>query len=96
MSMKIDAGPSAPGSVRLRNSSLQCISPDAVIDEATRESYFEVRIEVDPAVLDRLATDVEMTPGMPAEVFILTGEQSLFSYIAAPVTRSFRKAFREE
>jgi HlyD family type I secretion membrane fusion protein len=72
------------------------ISPDAMIDEATRESYFEVRIEIDPATLDRLAADVEMTPGMPAEVFIVTGEQSLFSYIAAPVTRSFRKAFREK
>jgi HlyD family type I secretion membrane fusion protein len=72
------------------------ISPDAMIDEATRESYYELRIEVDPATLDRLPADVEMTAGMPAEVFILTGEQSLFSYIAAPVTRSFRKAFREE
>jgi HlyD family type I secretion membrane fusion protein len=72
------------------------ISPDAMIDEATRESYFEVRIEIDPATLDRLAADVAMTPGMPAEVFIVTGEQSLFSYIAAPVTRSFRRAFREE
>jgi HlyD family secretion protein len=72
------------------------ISPDAMIDEATRESYFELRIEVDPATLDRLVADVDMTPGMPAEVFILTGEQSLFSYIAAPVTRSFRKAFREK
>jgi hypothetical protein len=37
-----------------------------------------------------------MMPGRPAEVYIATGEQTLFSYIAAPVTRSFRKAFREE
>lgn len=65
----------------------------AMIDEATRESFFEVRNEVDPAILDRLAADIEMTPGMPAEVFILTGEQS-FSYIAAPVTLSFRKEER--
>ena len=72
------------------------VSPDAMVDEATRESFYEVRIEIDPETLDRLAVDVEMTPGMPAEVFILTGEQSLFSYLAAPVTRSFRKAFREE
>lgn len=72
------------------------ISPDAMIDEQTREAYYQVRIEIDPAILARLAADVDMTPGMPAEVFILTGEQSLFSYIAAPVTRSFRKAFREE
>jgi HlyD family secretion protein len=72
------------------------ISPDAKVDEATRESYYEVRIEVDPATVERLAVSVEMTPGMPAEVFILTGEQSLFSYMAAPVTSSFRKAFREK
>jgi HlyD family type I secretion membrane fusion protein len=72
------------------------ISPDVKIDEGTRQAYYEVRIEVEPEMLDRLAADVEMTPGMPAEVFILTGEQSLFSYIAAPVARSFRKAFREE
>jgi HlyD family secretion protein len=31
------------------------ISPDAMIDEATRESYFELRIEVDPAMIGRLA-----------------------------------------
>jgi HlyD family secretion protein len=67
------------------------ISPDAKVDEATRETYYEVRIEVDPDMLERMATKVEMTPGMPAEVFILTGEQSLFSYMAAPVTSSFRK-----
>ena len=72
------------------------ISPDAKVDEATRETYYEVRIEVDPEILERMATNVEMTPGMPAEVFILTGEQSLFSYMAAPVTSSFRKAFRED
>lgn len=72
------------------------ISPDAKVDEATRETYYEVRIEVDPRMLDRMATKIEMTPGMPAEVFILTGEQSLFSYMAAPVTSSFRRAFRED
>ena len=72
------------------------ISPDAKVDEATRETYYEVRIEVDPDMLERMATKVEMTPGMPAEVFILTGEQSLFSYMASPVTSSFRRAFRED
>ncbi|HUE44799.1 MAG TPA: HlyD family type I secretion periplasmic adaptor subunit [Aestuariivirgaceae bacterium] len=72
------------------------ISPDAKVDEATRETYYEVRIEVDPDMLERMATKVEMTPGMPAEVFILTGEQSLFSYMTAPVTSSFRRAFRED
>ncbi len=72
------------------------ISPDVMVDEMTRESYYEIRVIVDPGNLEQLTTEVEMTPGMPAEVYIVTGEQSLFSYLAAPVARSFRRAFREE
>ena len=49
-----------------------------------------------PSDLSALTAEIELTPGMPAEVFILTGEQSLFGYFAAPVVRSFRRAFREE
>lgn len=72
------------------------IDADTRIDEATQQPYYEVRIQVDSEGISRLATDVELTPGMPAEVFIVTGEQSLFDYMAAPVTRSFRRAFRED
>jgi HlyD family secretion protein len=69
------------------------VSPDSSVDEATRETFYEIRIEVDAEALE---ADVDLKPGMPAEVFVVTGEQSLFRYIAAPVTRSFRRAFREE
>ena len=72
------------------------VSPDSTYDEATRQSYFAVRVEVETEHLSALTADIELTPGMPAEVFILTGEQSLFGYFAAPVVRSFRRAFREE
>ena len=35
------------------------------------------------------------TPGMPADVFIKTGERTFFDYIMRPVLDSFSKAFRE-
>ena len=35
------------------------------------------------------------TPGMPADVFIKTGERTFFDYIMRPVWDSFSRAFRE-
>lgn len=72
------------------------IDPDSTVNEVTGERYFEIRVEVDPHQLERLAADIRLTPGMPTEVFITTGEQSLLNYLAAPIARSFRRAFREE
>jgi HlyD family secretion protein len=35
------------------------------------------------------------TPGMPADVYITTGERTFFEYIMKPVFNSFSRAFRE-
>jgi HlyD family secretion protein len=72
------------------------ISADSTVDQATQEMYYQVRVEVDPEVMARMTSDVELTPGMPAEIYIVTGEQTLFDYFITPVKRSFRRAFREE
>ena len=71
------------------------ISADSTLDPATRESYYQVRVAVDPDALARIEAAIELTPGMPAEIYIVTGEQSLFDYLIQPVKRSFRRAFRE-
>jgi HlyD family secretion protein len=71
------------------------ISADSTVDQATQEMYYQVRVEVDPEVMARMTADVELTPGMPAEIYIVTGEQTLFDYFITPIKRSFRRAFRE-
>ena len=37
-----------------------------------------------------------MMPGMPAEVFIKTGEFTVANYMLRPVLDSFNRAFRED
>ena len=39
---------------------------------------------------------VRVVPGMPAEVFVKTGERTFFEYIMRPVADSFSRAFREQ
>lgn len=74
---------------------LLSISPDRFVDQATRESYYKARIRINEKQLKSLK-DVELQPGMPADVLIVTGTRTMMSYLFSPITDSFRKAFREQ
>ncbi|MEQ8405924.1 MAG: HlyD family type I secretion periplasmic adaptor subunit [Oceanicaulis sp.] len=75
------------------------LSADALTDEQSGESYFNVRVRVDIAEIDRLSAqlgeDLTLTPGMPAEVLIVTGERTLVDYLIEPLRNSMRNALRE-
>jgi HlyD family type I secretion membrane fusion protein len=71
------------------------ISADRFTDERTGQSYYLARIEIDEKELTPLQ-GVELYPGMPTEVLIVTGERTLLSYLFAPITESFNRAFREQ
>ena len=43
-----------------------------------------------------LAGELALTPGMPAEIHIRTGDRSVISYLAKPVTDFFQRSMREE
>ena len=73
------------------------ISPDAVVNERTGESHFQVRIRTGQAALkspDGMALPVGA--GMIAEVGIIGHKRSVLSYILNPVTRLRDNAFREK
>lgn len=73
------------------------ISPDAVVNERTGESYFEVRVTTDKAALT--APDGMKLPvgaGMVAEVDLLGHKRSVLSYLLSPVTKLKDNAFREK
>lgn len=73
---------------------LRSISADRLIDDRSGEAYFLAKIEVDAAELARLE-DVHLSPGMPAEVMVLTGEHTLLDYLLRPLLDSLTKSFRE-
>jgi HlyD family secretion protein len=73
------------------------VSADAVPDDAkpgqAPDSYI-TRVR-----LDQLGSgsdpNFKAKPGMPAEVYIQTGERTFFQYLMKPVTDSMNRAFRE-
>ncbi len=72
------------------------VSADIMVNEQSKESYFLARVKIDQKELANLKEQVTLHPGMPAQVFIITGSRSMLSYLLTPIQDSFYKAFREE
>ena len=72
------------------------VSADRFTDERSGEAYYLARVSIDDGTLAKLSKHVELYPGMPAEVFITTGESTLLQYLASPIIDSFRRSFKEE
>jgi HlyD family secretion protein len=71
------------------------IAADTSTDQRTGASYYLVRISMSEDEVRRLG-DVKLTPGMPVEAFIQTGERTMLSYLLKPLHDQFMRAFREK
>lgn len=70
-------------------------SPDRLIDPVTGLPYYTARIEIPEDELKYL-NGQQLVPGMPAEVFLQTQKQSVFSYIVKPAVDAMSRGMREE
>jgi len=73
---------------------VRSVSADAVVDSATRQSWYAAQVEVSAEELAR-QPELRLQTGMPAEVFVTTPARSLFEYLAEPVSLFARRALRE-
>jgi HlyD family type I secretion membrane fusion protein len=71
------------------------VSADRFDEPQTGQAYFVARVEIPPEEMAALG-DTPLSPGMPAEVLIITGRRTMLSYLFRPVHDSFGRAFRQE
>jgi HlyD family type I secretion membrane fusion protein len=80
------------------------VSADAVPEQTgqngneagwSRRDSFVVRVRLDDRDTRQTVTGFQPTPGMPADVYIKTGQRTFFNYMMRPVLDSFSRAFRE-
>ena len=70
------------------------IAADLTRDPQTGQSYYLAAISVPEPELAGFSS-LKLVPGMPAEVFIKTGERTLASYLLKPLSDQMQRAFRE-
>ena len=73
---------------------LTTISADAVIDQASHQSFFRAEIALEAGEMAKLE-DNKLVPGMPVQAFIGTGDRTPMAYLLKPFTDYFRMAMRE-
>ncbi|MET3597492.1 epimerase transport system membrane fusion protein [Mesorhizobium shonense] len=71
------------------------ISADRVTDAKTGFPYYVADITVDAKEL-AAAPQIQLYPGMPASVMIVTEERTALDYILGPLTTSLHTAFRQK
>ncbi len=72
---------------------VETVSADRLIDDQAGHAYYLARIQVSDEELGRL-NGLELLPGMPAEVLIVTGERTLLDYLLRPLTDGLARSLR--
>ncbi len=71
------------------------ISADRLTDPVTNMPYYLARIQVPPQEIATLK-GLELIPGMPADVMIVTGERTVLDYMLRPLLDALARSFKEE
>ncbi len=70
------------------------ISADALEDERTGEPYYKARVKLDAQQPEAVAA-LDLVPGMPADLFVNTGERAVIAYLSQPISDRLAKTFIE-
>lgn len=80
--------PSVPGE-------LMVVSADRLVNEATQQPFYRVRAKVTPEGV-KMLHDQQIRAGMPAEIFVISGERTFFNYLIKPLRDRAARALTEE
>ena len=71
------------------------VGADRIVDEKTGNPYYKLQAET-TAKGAKMLGDLKVRPGMPVEMFVKTGEQSMMTYLLKPVFDRAHSAMRED
>jgi HlyD family secretion protein/epimerase transport system membrane fusion protein len=80
--------PNIPGTVRT-------VSADRLMDDAKHQPYYLARVAIDRELVKTLAPSVDLIPGMPVEVLVVTEKRTMVSYLVKPFRDALWRSFRE-
>lgn len=78
------------------NATVRVVSADRITNEKNGVSFYRVDLQIPQTELKKLKKGVRMTPGMPAQALIKTGDRSIMSFLISPIVDTLEDAFREE
>lgn len=87
--------PRIPGTVTVVYADKTKDEGAAGMDPRIRDGYYKVQVRVTEKGV-KLLQDHEVRPGMPADVFIVTGERTMMNYLLRPILDRLKAGMTEE
>lgn len=78
------------------DATVDVVSADRMTNEKSGAAFYRVDLRIPPSELKKLKKGLQLTPGMPAQALIVTGDRSIMSFLISPITDTLEDAFREE
>jgi len=75
---------------------IETISPDVILDDETGDRHYLITVRTTDSALRTKKGELQIMPGMSADVEILNGKRSVLTYILKPLAQIGDKALREE
>lgn len=78
---------------------LMTLSADRLVEDVNgaKQSYYLAHIRVtDKGIEDLARLNLELVPGMPADVLVTTGQRTLWHYLTAPLSDLMMRSLKEE
>ncbi|HEY8035387.1 MAG TPA: HlyD family type I secretion periplasmic adaptor subunit [Methylobacter sp.] len=74
---------------------LEHISPDTIINEEDKKSYYQIRLRTTKNYLEKNGEKLSIIAGMNADADIITGKKSVLDYLLKPILKAQQRALRE-
>jgi HlyD family type I secretion membrane fusion protein len=72
------------------------VSADKIVNDKAQVSYYRADLRVDPQELTKLKKNTQITPGMPAQVTLVTGKRTIMGSLISPITDTLRGALSDQ
>jgi HlyD family type I secretion membrane fusion protein len=72
------------------------VSPDKMVNDKANVSFYRADLRIDPKELTKLKKNTQITPGMPAQVMIVSGEKTVMESLISPITDTLHGALHDQ
>jgi len=71
------------------------VSADKIVNEKAGSSYYRADLRIDSKELTKLKRSAQVTPGMPAQVMVVTGKKTVMESLISPITDTVHGALHD-
>jgi HlyD family type I secretion membrane fusion protein len=72
------------------------VAADKTVNKEAGTAFYRVDLSIDPKELAKLKKNVQISPGMPAQAMIVSGQKTVMGSLISPITDTLRDALHDQ